>query len=105
DVVVRLRWPFDYDTIPGLVLEARYDSLPNSFGTRSVGRWLPWEGRVLDAATDAPVPGAHVEFRRAAGIALAPEVYSTTTDTSGRFRVRSLPLRDGEVVGALTATF
>ena len=106
DVEVRLRDPFDADTLFGLVLQSRRDSMPTDFGTISVGRWLPWFGEVRSADTDAPIAGARVEFRRTSGVLIAPTSAVSTTTASGSFRVApgAMPLRDGEVVGELNVS-
>jgi hypothetical protein len=105
DLLVRLRAPFDFDTIPGVVLAGRYDSTYTDLGVVRVGRWLPWNGTVVDNTTGAPIAGAQVEFRRVSGIPIAPSPYSTTTNALGTFAIRAVPLRNGDVLGDLAISF
>lgn len=102
DIEVRLGEPYGTEIIRGQHLPSAEDDTQRFYGTRLVGRWFPQVGRVLDSATQTPIPGARVTFTRVDGIGVSPSTYVVTPNADGFFALRPQPLADGDVVGNIT---
>jgi hypothetical protein len=105
ELEVRLRAPFDWDTIGPVEFPSRRDSNVTVLGESRVGRWLPWFGELRDLDTSLPISGATIEFRRTSGVGVLPSPFVTVSEADGRFFIQPLPLRNGEVIGDLFIDF
>jgi hypothetical protein len=66
-----------------------------------LGRGIQYSGEVRRRGTDERFPGAVIEFRRTAGIAIDPNPVVVAADDYGRFMLTPVPLADGAVFGDL----
>lgn len=82
---------------------ATYDSIGAPRVLLRWGEGLRYAGRLVDAASGAPIPNATLRFRRTGGIALVSDTLSVPTDAAGRFVLRPRTSARGEVTGELTA--
>lgn len=106
DVIIHLPAPAPADTVHGLTISATqllHTGL--SIIVVTAGGLLRFEGEFHERRTGKPAPGVRVTFVRTGGIATAPDSFSTTTDTIGRFTFPLEALTNaGTVTGILRVT-
>ena len=100
DIEVRLNAPHAWETLRNVAFPSRFSDIPVR-DTMRVGLWHPWTGMLRDAATNEPVSGATVTFRRSVGARTRPDTFTVVSDAAGSFAIRPEPLDSGFVDATL----